>query len=59
MAKEFNKYDTQSDKWFKVFEGINAITKKVREERVCRTKKKGKLDSGSFCRYADVSKTGG
>ncbi len=33
MAKEFNKYDTQPDKWFKVFEGINAITKKVREER--------------------------
>ena len=29
VAKEFNKYDTQPEKWFKTFEGINAISKKV------------------------------
>lgn len=29
VAKEFNKYDSQPDKWFKTFEGLNAITKKV------------------------------
>lgn len=29
IAKEFNKYDGQPDKFFKVFEGVNHITKKV------------------------------
>lgn len=29
IAKEFNKYDGQPDKFFKVFEGMNHITKKV------------------------------
>ena len=29
VAKEFNKYDTQPDKWFKIYDGINSITKKV------------------------------
>ena len=29
VAKEFNKYDTQPDKWFKSFDGVNAVTKKV------------------------------
>ena len=29
IAKEFNKYDTQPDKWFKLYDGVNSITKKV------------------------------
>lgn len=29
IAKEFTKYDKEPDKWFKVYEGINTITKKV------------------------------
>ena len=29
IAKEFNKYDSQPDKFFKMFEGINSITKQV------------------------------
>ena len=28
LAKEFNKYDTQPEKWFKVHEFINDVTKK-------------------------------
>lgn len=28
IAKEFAKYDKEPDKWFKVYEGINSITKK-------------------------------
>ncbi|CAI8040284.1 Actin-related protein 3, partial [Geodia barretti] len=27
IAKEFNKYDTQPDKWFKTYDGKNSITK--------------------------------
>ena len=29
IAKEFSKYDTQPDKWFKIYESVNSITKKV------------------------------
>ena len=29
VAKEFNKYDSQPDKWFKIYDSINSITKKV------------------------------
>ena len=29
VAKEFSKYDTQPDKWFKTFDGKNSITKQV------------------------------
>ena len=29
IAKEFNKYDTQPDKWFKTYDGKNSITKQV------------------------------
>ena len=29
VAKEFNKYDGQPDKWFKVYESVNSVTKKV------------------------------
>ena len=29
VAKEFNKYDSQPDKWFKIYDGINSVTKKV------------------------------
>lgn len=29
VAKEFNKYDGSPDKWFKVYDGINSITKRV------------------------------
>ena len=29
IAKEFNKYDSQPDKFFKDFEGVNSVTKKV------------------------------
>lgn len=28
IAKEFSKYDKEPDKWFKIYEGINSITKK-------------------------------
>lgn len=31
IAKEFNKYDAQPDKFFKEHEGVNSITKKVSE----------------------------
>lgn len=30
VAKEFNKYDGQPEKWFKVYESVNSVTKKVR-----------------------------
>ena len=30
IAKEFNKYDLQPDKWFKIYEGKHSITKQVR-----------------------------
>ena len=29
VAKEFNKYDNEVSKWFKVYDGVNTITKKV------------------------------
>ena len=29
IAKEFNKYDSETAKWFKQYEGVNGITKKV------------------------------
>lgn len=29
IAKEFAKYDSQPDKWFKVHESVNSVTKQV------------------------------
>ena len=29
IAKEFAKYDSQPDKWFKVHESMNSVTKQV------------------------------
>ena len=29
VAKEFNKYDSQPEKWFKIYDSVNSITKKV------------------------------
>ncbi len=29
VAKEFNKYDGQPEKWFKLYESVNSITRKV------------------------------
>ena len=34
VAKEFAKYDSQPEKWFKVYEGVNSITKKVRGHQI-------------------------
>ena len=31
VAKEFNKYDGQPEKWFKIYDSVNSITKKVRD----------------------------
>ena len=29
VAKEFNKYDAQPEKWFKLYESVNSVTNKV------------------------------
>ena len=35
IAKEFNKYDSQPEKWFKTFDGRNQVTKQVRDVALC------------------------
>ena len=40
VAKEFNKYDGQPEKWFKIYDSVNSITKKV---------SRGWFRRGRFC----------
>ena len=34
IVKEFKKYDTESEKYFKTFEGIHSVSKKVKKKKI-------------------------
>jgi len=47
IAKEFAKYDKEPDKWFKTYEGVNSVTKKV-------TMPATLVNSNLWCHYSHL-----